>query len=59
VPRLIEIVETPEGYDATGLRQRLSAEAPGAVLDDHTYGGANRWWKRQGACGCWDGCRWS
>jgi cell division transport system permease protein len=36
VPRLIEIVETPEGYDATGLRQRLSAEAPGAVLDDHT-----------------------
>lgn len=36
VPRLIEIVETPEGYDATGLRQRLAAEAPGAVLDDHT-----------------------
>ncbi|MDG3042617.1 cell division protein FtsX [Roseicyclus marinus] len=36
VPRLIEIIETPEGYDATGLRQRLAAEAPGAVLDDHT-----------------------
>ena len=36
VPRLIEIVETPEGYDADGLRQRLAAEAPGAVLDDHT-----------------------
>lgn len=36
VPRLIEIVETPEGYDATGLRQRLAAEVPGAVLDDHT-----------------------
>jgi len=36
VPRLIEIVETPEGFDATGLRQRLAAEAPGAVLDDHT-----------------------
>jgi cell division transport system permease protein len=36
VPRLIEIVETPDGYDATGLRQRLAAEAPGAVLDDHT-----------------------
>lgn len=36
VPRLIEIVETPQGYDATGLRQRLAAEAPGAVLDDHT-----------------------
>lgn len=36
VPRLIELVETPEGYDALGLRQRLSAEAPGAVLDDHT-----------------------
>ena len=36
VPRLIEIVETPGGYDADGLRQRLAAEAPGAVLDDHT-----------------------
>ena len=36
VPRLIEVIETPEGYDAAGLRQRLAAEAPGAVLDDHT-----------------------
>jgi cell division transport system permease protein len=36
VPRLIEITETAGGYDATGLRQRLAAEAPGAVLDDHT-----------------------
>jgi cell division transport system permease protein len=36
IPRLIEIVETADGYDATGLRQRLAAEAPGAVLDDHT-----------------------
>jgi cell division transport system permease protein len=36
VPRLIAIEETPEGYDAAGLRQRLAAEAPGAVLDDHT-----------------------
>lgn len=36
VPRLIEVIETPEGYDSTGLRQRLAAEAPGAVLDDHT-----------------------
>ena len=36
IPQLIEIVETPEGYDATGLRARLQAEAPGAVLDDHT-----------------------
>ncbi len=35
IPRLIEIFETPEGYDADGLRQRLAAEAPGAVLDDH------------------------
>jgi cell division transport system permease protein len=38
IPRLIEITETPEGYDGDGLRQRLAAEAPGAVLDDH-----NRW----------------
>lgn len=36
VPRLIEIVQTDEGYDATGLRARLQAEVPGAVLDDHT-----------------------
>ncbi len=25
-----------DGYDATGLRARLQAEVPGAVLDDHT-----------------------
>ncbi len=36
IPRLIEIVETPEGYDGDGLRLRLAAEVPGAVLDDHT-----------------------
>lgn len=36
LPRLIELTEAPEGYDSEGLRQRLAAEAPGAVLDDHT-----------------------
>lgn len=36
LPQLIEVTETAEGYDATGLAQRLVAEAPGAVLDDHT-----------------------
>lgn len=36
VPRLIEVTETPDGYDSEGLRNRLAAEAPGAVLDDHT-----------------------
>ncbi|MBC2834905.1 cell division protein FtsX [Paragemmobacter straminiformis] len=36
LPRLIEVTETGEGYDSEGLRQRLLAEAPGAVLDDHT-----------------------
>lgn len=36
IPRLIEVVEEGEGYDAEGLRARLAAEAPGAVLDDHT-----------------------
>ncbi len=36
IPQLIEIVETDEGYDAAGLRLRLQAEVPGAVLDDHT-----------------------
>lgn len=36
IPRLIDVVETSEGFDAAGLRLRLAAEAPGAVLDDHT-----------------------
>jgi cell division transport system permease protein len=35
IPRLIEVVALPEGYDETGLRLRLAAEAPGAVLDNH------------------------
>ncbi|MDM7932607.1 cell division protein FtsX [Tabrizicola sp.] len=36
IPRLFEVVEADPGYDAEGLRQRLAAEAPGALLDDHT-----------------------
>jgi cell division transport system permease protein len=36
LPRLIEITEAVPGYDGEGLRLRLQAEAPGAVLDDHT-----------------------
>ncbi len=36
IPQLIEILESDEGYDAAGLRLRLQAEVPGAVLDDHT-----------------------
>ena len=36
LPRLIELTETAEGPDRQGLRLRLSAEAPGAVYDDHT-----------------------
>lgn len=36
LPRMIEVWETPEGPDRQGLRLRLSAEAPGAVYDDHT-----------------------
>ena len=36
IPRLIEVIEGDPGYDGEGLRQRLTAEAPGAVLDDHT-----------------------
>ena len=34
--RRIEVVEADPPYDSEGLRQRLTAEAPGAVLDDHT-----------------------
>ena len=36
LPQLIAVTEAASGYDAEGLRQRLTAEAPGAVLDDHT-----------------------
>lgn len=36
VPQLIEIIEDDGGFEAAGLRLRLSAEVPGAVLDDHT-----------------------
>ena len=36
IPQLVEIVEEGAGYDATGLRARLQAEVPGAILDDHT-----------------------
>jgi cell division transport system permease protein len=36
LPRLIELREATERFDAEGLRMRLRAEAPGAVLDDHT-----------------------
>ena len=36
IPQLIEVIEDETGYDAAGLRLRLSAEVPGAVLDDHT-----------------------
>ena len=35
IPQLVELVEGDDGYDTEGLRQRLAAEAPGAVLDDH------------------------
>lgn len=36
VPRLIEVTESGDGFDAEGLSLRLAAEAPGAILDDHT-----------------------
>lgn len=36
IPSLIEVVEQEVGPDMDGLRLRLTAEAPGAVLDDHT-----------------------
>lgn len=36
IPQLIEVLETAEGFDPEGLRLRLAAEVPGAVLDDHT-----------------------
>jgi len=36
IPQMIDVIEDSSGYDSEGLRLRLKAEAPGAVLDDHT-----------------------
>ncbi|WP_182911507.1 ABC transporter permease [Paracoccus sp. JM45] len=36
VPALIDLPITDNDFDAEGLRLRLEAEVPGAVLDDHT-----------------------
>ncbi|WP_322865140.1 FtsX-like permease family protein [Aquicoccus sp. G2-2] len=36
IPQLIAINEDGSGFDPAGLRLRLAAEVPGAVLDDHT-----------------------
>lgn len=38
LPQLIEIIEDDDGVDPQNLALRLSAEAPGAIFDDH-----NRW----------------
>ncbi|MFK7871088.1 MAG: cell division protein FtsX [Roseobacter sp.] len=35
LPQLIEVIEEDSGFDAAGLRLRLEAEVPGAVLDSH------------------------
>ncbi len=36
IPRLVEVRMARSGLDARALQLRLDAEAPGAVLDDHT-----------------------
>ena len=36
IPQMVDVIEDVPGYDSDGLRLRLQAEAPGAVLDDHT-----------------------
>ncbi|MEN9012431.1 MAG: FtsX-like permease family protein [Yoonia sp.] len=36
IPQLVEIIEEGSGYDSAGLRARLQAEVPAAILDDHT-----------------------
>ncbi|MGJ8621976.1 MAG: cell division protein FtsX [Yoonia sp.] len=35
IPQLVEIVTDDDTYDPEGLRARLTAQVPGAVLDDH------------------------
>ena len=36
MPQLVELVEGGDGFDGEGLRLRLQAEVPGAVLDEHS-----------------------
>lgn len=36
IPQLIEIVADRDELDVDGLRARLTAQVPGAILDDHT-----------------------
>ncbi|ADO41751.1 cell division protein FtsX [Ketogulonicigenium vulgare] len=36
LPQIIDIAAEDGGFDAAGLRARLQAEVPGAVLDDHS-----------------------
>ncbi|MEM8592066.1 MAG: cell division protein FtsX [Pseudomonadota bacterium] len=36
IPQLIDVVEEGELLDVDGLRLRLQAEAPGAIVDDHS-----------------------
>lgn len=35
MPQLIEVIEAEPGFDPEGVRLRLAAEVPGAVLDNH------------------------
>ena len=35
IPQLIEVIADDEGYDSAGLQARLTAQVPGAVLDEH------------------------
>ncbi|MEM1373567.1 MAG: cell division protein FtsX [Pseudomonadota bacterium] len=36
IPQLVDVVEEGGGLDVEGLRLRLQAEAPGAIVDDHS-----------------------
>lgn len=36
IPQLVEVIADDDGYDVAGLQARLTAQVPGAVLDDHT-----------------------
>ena len=58
IPRLIEIIETPEGFDSDGLRLRLAAEGPrrGAGRS-HTLAQASGG-RRRTFCAFWDGYLW-
>ena len=56
IPQLIEVIESEEGYDATGLRLRCRPRCR-ALCWTTMPAGVVRWWMRRCRCGACQSCR--